>query len=96
MNAGLDLNLRDQRGSTPLHWACYSHSEIALSYLLAWNPNLDIKDNDGYTALHLAVKSVDHVESVRPVRFLLIRGADKNVQDNDGNTPLDFIEKGEV
>ncbi len=33
-----DLNLQDLRGSTPLHWACYSNSEIALSYLLAWGP----------------------------------------------------------
>lgn len=35
---GLDLNLVDVKGSTPLHWACYSHSEIALSYLLSWDP----------------------------------------------------------
>jgi len=35
---GLDLDLRDARGSTPLHWACYSHSEIALSYILSWDP----------------------------------------------------------
>lgn len=23
-NLGLDLNAQDKRGSTPLHWACYS------------------------------------------------------------------------
>ena len=32
----VEINLQDERGSTPLHWACYSNSEIALSYLLAW------------------------------------------------------------
>lgn len=41
---GLDINKKDFRDSTPLHWACYSQSEIALSYLLAWNPKLDIQD----------------------------------------------------
>ena len=38
----VDLNQQDKRGSTPLHWACYSNSEIALSYLLAWEPQLNI------------------------------------------------------
>lgn len=72
---GVNINKQDKRGSTPLHWACYSNSEIALSYLLAWEPLLDVQDQDGFTPLHLAVKSVDTVESTRPVRFLLIRGA---------------------
>jgi len=31
----------DNRGSTPLHWACYSKSEFALSYILAMNPKLE-------------------------------------------------------
>ena len=93
---GLDLNLKDLRGSTPLHWACYSHSEIALSYILAWNPQLDTKDENGFTALHLAVKSVDTVETVRPVRFLMINGADKDQRDNNEQTPLDLVEDGEV
>ena len=35
---GVDQNSTDSRGSTPLHWACYSQSETALAYLLAWNP----------------------------------------------------------
>jgi palmitoyltransferase ZDHHC13/17 len=38
---GMDINLLDNRSSTPLHWACYSKSEIALNYLLTMNPNLD-------------------------------------------------------
>lgn len=38
---GLDINKKDKRGSTPLHWACYSQSEIAISYILAWNPDVN-------------------------------------------------------
>jgi ankyrin repeat protein len=38
---GLNINEKDKRGSSPLHWACYSQSEIAISYLLAWNPDLN-------------------------------------------------------
>ena len=55
----MDIRCRDNRGSTPLHWACYSRSEIALCYLLSWVPTLDDKDIEGYTPLHLAVKSVE-------------------------------------
>lgn len=39
---GLDINKQDSKGSTPLHWACYSQSELALSFLLSMSPNLDI------------------------------------------------------
>ena len=56
---GMDINTLDARGSTPLHWACFSCSELALIYILAWiKPvHLTYQDTDGYTALHLAVKS---------------------------------------
>jgi hypothetical protein len=37
---------------------------------------------EGYTPLHLAVKSVEALRSVRPVRSLLIRGASRDIRDN--------------
>ena len=90
------MNLQDKRGSTPLHWACYSNSEIALSFLLAWGPELNNQDQDGFTPLHLAVKNVDQVESTRPVRWLLQRGADTSIRDNNNETPIDFVTNGIV
>jgi ankyrin repeat protein len=72
---GLNINKKDKRGSTPLHWACYSQSEVAIAYILAWNPDVNARDKDGFTPLHLAVKSVDIFNSCRPVRALLIKGA---------------------
>jgi hypothetical protein len=32
----MDILIKDKSGSTPLHWACFSCSELALIYLLAW------------------------------------------------------------
>jgi palmitoyltransferase len=32
---GLDINSRDKKQSTPLHWAAFSGSEIAISYILS-------------------------------------------------------------
>ena len=35
----------------------------------------------GLTPLHLAVKSAEDIKSIRMVRLLLIRGAERNVVD---------------
>lgn len=44
--------------------------------------------------MHLAVKSVEQIETTRPVRFLLIKGARTDIRDNKGRLPRDLI--GEV
>jgi len=57
---GMNLKTRDNRLSTPIHWAIYSKSEVSMCYLLAWDPSLcNDQDSEGYTPLHLAVKSVE-------------------------------------
>ena len=38
---GMDLNSQDKRGSSPLHWACYSQSETAIAYILSWSPDIN-------------------------------------------------------
>jgi len=38
---GIDLHTRDNRGSTPLHWAAYSKAEITLVYMLSWITELN-------------------------------------------------------
>ena len=40
----MDINDKDNRGTSPLHWACFSKSEFALSYILALNPDLETVD----------------------------------------------------
>lgn len=91
---GMDINVKDNRGSTPLHWACYSRSEIALQYLLSMNPDIEAKDDQGYTPLHLAVRSVEELKSTRPVRALLLKGANRNARDNNGKKPIDLVSQG--
>jgi ankyrin repeat protein len=88
----MDLTSKDNRGSTPLHWACFQNSEIALIYLLGWQKQstLNLQDIDGYTPLHLAVKSSEQLKSGRPLRALLMRGANRNIRDKRGNKALDL------
>ena len=37
LNKGLKLAVADSKGSTALHWACYSGQENAVNALLSWN-----------------------------------------------------------
>ena len=75
-----------------MHWAAYSQAEITLVYLLSWVHELDDQDCDGFTPLHLAVKSVESLKSTRPVRSLLIRGASRDATDNQDRKPIDLSE----
>lgn len=90
----MDLVCTDKRGSTPLHWACFQNSEVALIYLLGWlrRDQLDLKDCDGYTALHLAVKSSESLKSGRPLRALLTRGASRDAKDKKQKTAFDLTD----
>mmetsp|Transcript_6756 Transcript_6756/g.4875 ORF Transcript_6756/g.4875 Transcript_6756/m.4875 type:complete len:178 (+) Transcript_6756:655-1188(+) len=90
----MDVNLTDNRGSTPLHWACYSRAEFALNYLLSMKPDLEVKDLQGYTPLHLAIKSVAELKSTRPVRALLLKGANRDAEDKKGTNCLDMLDTG--
>ena len=87
----MDLNAIDKRGSTPLHWACYSKSEFALCYILAMGPDLEIQDLSGLTPLHLAIKTVGELQSTRPVRSLLLKGANRNAMNYQGQSCMDMI-----
>ena len=82
----LNIQSIDEVGSTPLHWACYTGSEISVMYLLSWGANVNVKDQEGLTPLHLAVMS----ERTRIIKKLLQKGADKSLKDLRGRTPFDL------
>ena len=60
---------------------------------MAWLPQsaLNMQDLEGFTPLHLAVKSVEGVGSTRPVRYLLLRGAKTDIKDKKGRLPIDMV-----
>ena len=89
----LSLDDVDNRGSTPLHWACYAKSEFALSYILAMNPNLEAKDHAGFTPLHLAIKAVPDLKSTRPVRALLLKGAERDARNLQGVPSIEMVDE---
>ena len=87
----MNINETDNRGSTPLHWACYSKAEFALSYTLSMEPNLEIADQNGLTPLHLAVRAVPDLLSTRAVRALLLKGSERGATSKTGQTTISMI-----
>ena len=64
---GAEVNVTDERGSTPLLEAArYGHEDIT-RVLIAAGANVKAKDKDGKTALMLAVQG-DHEEVVRVLK----------------------------
>ncbi|MHC4205530.1 MAG: ankyrin repeat domain-containing protein [Planctomycetota bacterium] len=81
---GADLNEKDKKGWTPLHYAgWYGQGEVAKA-LIAKGANVNATDSSGKTPLHVGVRF-----GARYIRELLIaKGITVDVRDNSGNTPL--------
>jgi len=94
---GADLNVKNNSGLTPLHTTLFSlcedeyvsswSSPNAFAVLLKKGCDINAQDNNGNTVLHRA--AIGH--SKRVIWFLLDNGADKSIQNNDGQTPLQYV-----
>jgi len=73
-------------GATLLHEACRNkRSADVVKLLLSRGSEVNAKDNNGYTPLHIA--ALNGCYDI--IKILIESGADKNAKDNDGNTPYD-------
>ncbi len=83
LKAGADVNARNGRGSTPLHWAVSDEGKTRL--LLEKGAVINSQTDSGRTPLYLAASQSDH-DSV--LRLLLDKDADPNLTTLNGRTPL--------
>jgi len=74
----------DINGNTPLHWACYNCADNSVNYLLAYMDNINIQNNIGQTALHIAI----FTERIRIIKKLLNRGIDILIRDNENRNAI--------
>jgi ankyrin repeat protein len=87
INAGSDLNKRDDYGSTPLMIAVtFGKTDVAKA-LISGGANLNLKAADGSTALHTAAFFC----RTEIVEALINAKADKNVKNNYGSTALESV-----
>ncbi len=87
INAGSDLNIIDEYGSTPLIIAITFGKTAAAKTLIEAGADLTIANKDGSTPLHLAAFFC----RTEIVKALLEKGADKKAKNNFGSTPLQSI-----
>ena len=93
-NFNFDVNDEDHRKSTALHWAAYLNKEISLSYLIAWGANVNSKDTENNTPLHLAVVSSETVKESRCVKILLLKGSKRENENKNGQKAIDLVKNG--
>ena len=85
LEKGVDVNMQYEDGNTALISACYGkHTAVALELLGVDNIKVDLRTNDGESALHYASQN----GMLEVVNRLLKKGADVNMQDKRGNTAL--------
>lgn len=84
---GVSIDATGAFGQTALMSACDKGYVKVVDYLLAKKANVNLKDEDGKTAL-MHVASIKDVNNREIVKKLLEAGADINQQDADGWTAL--------
>lgn len=95
INYGINLNIKDKRGYTPLMYMVEEGLKIGdkkekdsfierLIYFLKYRVNIDAQDNDGRTVIHKAVIANDLVV----LEKLLTKKADLSIKDIHGRTAL--------
>lgn len=83
IDVGADVNAKNRRGTTPLHWAVHDEAKVRL--LLKHKAGVNVRQAEGRTPLYQAA-SLGHATAV--VRLLLAHGADPNLALVNGRTPL--------
>jgi len=85
---GMKLNVKDDMGHTPLHYAVENQLNDAVEILLDNGAVVDARTEDGDTPLHIAVKY-----GFWKIALLLIEhGADVNAKNGKGLTPSALAE----
>ena len=83
---GIDVNVKDSRGNTPLHWAiCYDNGHGVTKVLTNPQVDVNVQNKFGWTPLHNACKYNRHQMISE---LLAIPGVDVNVRGRDGETPV--------
>lgn len=94
--AGVDLSAKNNDGETPLMRTVAKANMLAFYKLLQGGGslcNINAQDNDGNTALHLAVglPGLSRMDRESIVGQLLANGADISIRNNDNETALHVL-----
>ncbi|GBL79808.1 Putative ankyrin repeat protein RF_0381 [Araneus ventricosus] len=95
IKAGADVNAQNNCKQTPLHLAVLRHNLKVIDTLIAYDADINITELKGNTALHFAIDLLwsrrrQNQQETRSwiVKKLLNCGADPNISNANGETPL--------
>jgi len=88
LDAGTDVNAKDENGVTPLHQAAFYGQKEVVELLIAKGADVNAKEEDGWTPLHFAAME----GHTKVAELLITAGADVNAKFYD-ETPLDWAIK---
>lgn len=94
---GVDVNVQDCKGRTPLHDAIFIGNMGAIQKLISSGANVHLRDNKSRTPLYDLEFMVGMNKSIKPtmqieiLRLLIENKAEINIQDAYGATPLHYF-----
>lgn len=86
LNAGGAVNLTDEDGRSPLHYASMFNINNCVEFLIKAGANIDLQDKWGNTPLHIAASNRDGDIAIK---LLLQAGANRNIKDIEGELPIE-------
>ena len=86
-----NLNIRDDYGFRPLHFAVQNGEKEKVKLLLSAGVNTNAKTDHGFTPLYFAVGKKGDLEIIK---MLIKSGSSLNVKDKNGITPLHYAAWG--
>ena len=95
LKLGADIDVRNSKGKTALHYAAKAGFTNVIRLLVKKGATIDAVGNDGETALFEAIRStIKNREKQRTaLETLLIQGANPNVRNRRGLTPLQVAQQ---
>ncbi len=95
LELGADINVQNHKGQTALHCAAKAGFLKVIHLLIEKGVTIDAVDNKGETALFEAIRStIKSGEKQRTaIEALLVEGADPNVKNSRGQTPLQVAQQ---
>lgn len=95
LELGAALDVRNYKGKTALHYAAKAGFLKVLDLLIEKGATIDASDNDGETPLFEAIRSTikDGEKQRASLEALLLKGANPNIQNQKGLTPLKVAQR---
>ena len=93
IDSGFNLTSTSGKGNNLYHLAVQKNNTQLLDILHAIKVSLNVKNDEGYTALHIAAMQA---EDDQVLKYLIEKGADKTITTSFQETAYDLAKENEI